>query len=34
MDLSAGNISWVRRELIDACCARIGRDNVKKILRA
>jgi hypothetical protein len=34
MDLSAGNMSWVRRELIDACCARIGRDNVKKILRA
>jgi len=34
MDLSAGNISWVRRELIEDCCARLGRDSVKKILRA
>ncbi len=34
MDLSAGNISWIRRELIEDCCARLGRDNVKKILRA
>ncbi len=34
LDIAAGNMSFIRHELIEACCARMGKGRLKEIIRS
>lgn len=34
LDIAAGNMSFIRHELIEACCARMGKGRLKEVIRS